>query len=745
MPRERPQRRDEPRLLGKGKSRARDSGLRGERLDVASSEEDVGEVPERRGREWRTSRGDENRRGESFQPRLRDKEDDDDRGRRRLGRHERILRSDRAETGSRASAPRKRRSRLGWVLRWSATLAIWAFVALAGIVAYYGYDLPETNLAELTRRPSITLLGDDGQSFATYGDLYYDVVPLKEMPPYLPEAVIATEDRRFYEHFGVDPFGILRALFEDLRYGQIRQGGSTITQQLAKNLFLTPDRTIKRKVQEVLLALWLEHKFTKDQILTIYLNRVYMGAGTYGVEAAAHKYFGKSARNVNLFEAAVLAGLLKAPSRFNPAANPDLTAQRAAQVLQNMVDAGFLTPEKAAMAAKSREELRPVASAAWRGRYFADWAMDQVRELVGDIDRDLVVKTTFDPRLQQLAEEAVASALDKSGEKLDIGQGALVALGPNGEVKAMVGGRDYRTSPFNRAVQALRQPGSSFKPFVYLAGLEAGYSPDSQLNDVPISYGNWHPRNYDNKFFGEVTLRQALAHSLNSATIQLAQKVGIKRVIDVAHRLGITSELRDDASIALGTSEVSLLELTGAYGSFADGGRGVWPYGILEIRDRNGQVLYKRNGSGPGEVMTPRDAAVMVDMMSGVITSGTGRAAAIGRPEAGKTGTTEDYRDAWFIGFTPDLIAGVWVGNDDGAPMKRVTGGTVPAQIWHNFMLAALKDTPPHDFAKPPTVLESVLQSLLGSSSGARSAATSPSARSPSPSGLPNGLFKVNQ
>jgi len=613
------------------------------------------------------------------------------------------------------SKPRKRGSFLGWSIRWAVTLGIWMMVALLGVLAYYGYDLPDVgNFAALTRRPSVTLVGADGQSFATFGDLYFDVVPLAEMPPYLPRAVIATEDRRFYDHFGIDPLGIARAIFEDLRAHRLRQGGSTITQQLDKNLFLTSERSIKRKVQEVMLAVWLEHKFTKDQILTIYLNRVYFGNGAYGVEAAARKYFNKSAREITLYEAAVLAGLLKAPSKFNPTHDPDLTAQRAGQVLASMVDAGYLTADKAANAARERSALKPASVAAWRGRYFADWAMDQVRDLLGYIDRDIVVKTTLDPRLQQLAEDAVNETLEKEGEKLDIEQGALVALGHDGEIKALVGGRDYRQSQFNRATQALRQPGSSFKPFVYLAGLESGYDENSVFDDAPVTIGGWSPNNYNDKYFGRVTLKEALARSLNSVAAQLAEKAGVGHVIDVAHRLGITSELRKDASIALGTSEVSLLELTSAYGDFADGGKGVWPYGVLEIDDRDGHVLYRRTGSGPGQLMTPRQAATMVDMMSAVMTTGTGKAAAIGRPAAGKTGTTQDYRDAWFIGFTPDLVAGVWVGNDDRSPMKKVTGGGPPAQIWHNFMAAALKDTPPRDFPEPPTVIESVLQSILG-------------------------------
>ena len=730
MARKSPQGRSEPGFFGSRRPRRGPTGMRGERLDVTSEESD-----ERAGRKGGY------RRAKAPDPTPEMWHEWRDRLKRSLKRHGQ----------TRAEA---RGSLLGRFVRWAVTFAIWALVLVLGIVAYYSLDLPDISSATaLTRRPSVTLIDAESKPFASYGDLYYDVVPLKEMPPYLPKAVLATEDRRFYEHFGVDPFGIVRALIDDVRTGQLRQGGSTITQQLAKNLFLTSERTVKRKAQEVLLALWLEHKFTKNEILTIYLNRVYLGAGAYGVEAASRKYFGKSSRELTLYEAAVLAGLLKAPSKFNPAANPDLTAERAGQVLRNMVDAGFLTDEQAAAADKERGELKPASVAAWRGRYFADWAMDQVRDLLGYIDRDLVVVTTLDPKLQEIAEDTVQAELDKEGAGLDISQGALVALGPDGEVKALVGGRDYRQSQFNRAVQALRQPGSAFKPFTYLAGLESGFTPASVFNDAPIAIGNWHPDNYDGKYYGRVTLKEALARSLNSVEVQLAERAGVGHVIDVARRLGITSELRKDLSIALGTSEVSLLELTGAYAAFADGGKGVWPYGIVEIRDRDGHVLYRRSGSGPGEVMTPQHSAEMLDMMSAVIAYGTGKSANIGRPAAGKTGTTQDYHDAWFIGFTPDLTAGVWVGNDDGSLMKKVTGGRVPAHIWHDFMMAALKDTPAHEFRKPPTETESVLQSLLGGGSSAPADAAQP--RPPEPMQtqhspgetvlLPGGYYKVSQ
>ncbi len=695
--------RGEPSFFGGEEARAARSGIRGERLDYESEEP----RPPKRSRDKaakssasRLERAARPAKAAAPTPPTRKKPPDSSGFRQLLG----------------SLLPFGGRGPLFWALRWCLILAIWGLVAVLGIVGFYSIDLPNVNsLDTLSRKPSVTFLGVDGQPFASYGDLYAEIVPVKEMSPYVPQAVLATEDRRFYDHFGIDPIGLARAVVADLRFHKVREGGSTITQQLAKNLFLTNERSLKRKVQELILALWLEHKFTKEQILTIYLNRVYFGAGTYGVEAAAQKFFGKSVRRATLYEAAVLAGLLKAPSRFNPANNPELTKDRAAQVLANMIEAGFITEAQSTAAlAQATMALRPAAAVA-RGRYYGDWAMDQVKDLVGYVDDDLVVKTAFDPHLQRLAEDAVAGLLDKEGAKFDTSQGALVALAPDGAVKALVGGRDYRASQFDRATQALRQPGSSFKPFVYLAGLEAGFRPDNVFNDAPYSYGKWHPANYDDKYYGEVSLREALAHSLNSVAIQLAQKAGVEKVIDAAHRLGITSDLRRDASIALGTSEVTLLELTAAYASFDSGGMGVWPYGILEIRDHAGKLLYQRSGSGPRRVMTAEQAATMVSMMSGVIDHGTGRAANIGRPAAGKTGTTQDYKDAWFIGFTPDLVCGVWLGNDDSTPMKKVTGGKLPALVWHNFMMEALAGTPPRPFPTPPSLLENVVQSLTGS------------------------------
>ncbi|MCC7274116.1 MAG: PBP1A family penicillin-binding protein [Alphaproteobacteria bacterium] len=601
--------------------------------------------------------------------------------------------------GGGGAAPRRRRSVLGFLVRWTLILGIWACVCVLGVVAWYAYDLPDTrNLVGAERRPSVTFLATDGSVIATYGEVYGEAVQLRDLPSYVPAALLATEDRRFYQHFGVDLIGVTRALYQNWRAGRLVEGGSTITQQLAKNLFLTPERSFRRKVQEAMLAVWLEHRFGKDEILTIYLNRIYFGSGSYGIDAAARRYFAKPARRISLYEAAVLAGLPKAPSRLNPLRDPEAATARAAEVLDNMVETGALSANEAAAAKTQSTALVRPGGPTQGNRYFTDWAMEQVAGYVGAATSDLVVSTTLIPRTQVLAEWAVQATLATDAGKSEAGQAALVALAPDGAVQAMVGGRDYAESQFNRASQALRQPGSAFKPFVWLAALEAGWRPDSPIVDQPVRIGNWSPRNFSGRHVGQTTLAEALAQSINTVSAQLVQRVGVDRVIAVAHRLGITSELGRDASIALGTSEVTPVELAGALAPFANGGEGVIPYAIREIRDRQSHVLYLRTGSGPRRVVNAEYVAEMNRMLAGTIAGGTARAAAIGRPAAGKTGTTQDYRDAWFAGWTPELVGVVWVGNDDGKSMRRVTGGGLPASIWRNFMTEALKGVPTHDF-----------------------------------------------
>jgi penicillin-binding protein 1A len=598
---------------------------------------------------------------------------------------------------------RGKRGFIGGALRLGLLVFLWTMIVGGGAVAYFALTLPDTNqLTVAERRPSVTILANDGSVIATFGDLFGQPLTLKEMSPSLPKAVIATEDRRFYSHFGIDPIGLARAAFTDLRSGRLVQGGSTITQQLAKTVFLTPEHSVSRKVREALLALWLEHHFSKDQILEIYLNRVYLGAGTYGVDAAAHRYFNKSAAKLNLYESAVIAGLLKAPTRFNPTHDKEKTAARAAQVLDLMVETGAIDQQQETAAEKSGVELNRIALNKPGMRYFADWVADQVRDFAGTADRDLTVRTTLDPRMQAAAETSIADVLAKHALQDVVSQGALVAMGPDGAVKAMVGGRDYNESQFNRATQAQRQPGSAFKPFVYLAGIEAGIRPDDRFVDGPIQVGNWRPHNYTNRYLGEISVAEAVAESVNTVAVQVAQRAGIPQVIAAANRLGITSDLATDASIALGTNEVNLLELVSAYAPFANGGNGVLAYGISEIRDSAGRVVYRRSGSGPGQVITPDEAGLMNELLSGVIQRGTGKAAALPRPAAGKTGTTQEYRDAWFIGYTADLVAGVWLGNDDNTSMNKVTGGSLPAPAWRNSMLAATQGMPVKPLSSGP-------------------------------------------
>ncbi len=648
---------------------------------------------------------------------------------------------------TRGSPPQRPRQFRGAVLRLAVLAFLWGLIIGGGALAYFAFTLPDTSrLAVAERRPSITILADDGSLIASFGDLFGRPLTLKEMSPDLPKAVIATEDRRFYSHFGIDPIGLVRAAVADLRAGHVVQGGSTITQQLAKILFLTPERSFPRKIRETLLALWLEHRFSKDQILEIYLNRVYLGAGTYGVDAAAHRYFGKSAAQLNLFESAVIAGLLKAPTRYSPSRDRAAAIARAAQVLDNMVDAGDITAASAAAAKKEGAAL-PVAARSG-SRYFADWVADQIRDFAGADNRDLTVRTTLDPRLQQAAQAAVGSVLARYGAREAVRQGALVAMAPDGAVRAMVGGRDYAQSQFNRATQAQRQPGSAFKPFVYLAGLEAGLRPGDRFVDAPIRVGNWRPHDYTNRYQGEMTLAHALAESINTVAVQVAERAGISHVIATANRLGITSRLARDASIALGTGEVNLLELVSAYAPFANGGTGVLPYGIKDIRDSSGKLVYRREGSGPGPVVAPEYVGMMNEMLEGVIAHGTGKAAALPRPAAGKTGTTQDYRDAWFIGYTADLVAGVWLGNDNDAPMRRVTGGSLPAQAWRHFMLAATSGMPVRPLPIPGPIPatssgvplpaeESPIDRLFGWLSGSPQGASAPlpvdAARYPGP------------
>jgi penicillin-binding protein 1A len=586
-----------------------------------------------------------------------------------------------------------------WVRRTKKAL-IYGTLALGivwvGLFLFLAPALPDlSDLRTMRKSPGITIVAADGSTLDRRGAFNGVFVTLDALPKHLAQAVIATEDRRFYRHFGMDVVGFGRAMLVNIRAGRIVQGGSTITQQLAKNLYLSPERTVVRKLRELMLAIWLEARLDKDEILAAYLNRVYLGDGTFGVEAAARRYFGKSARQLSLAESAIIAGLLKAPSRYAPTNDLARSRARAAQVLRNMVDAGFLSDSQAKAAMRAPAVPVKAVRGPHRARYFVDWVHDLLPEWASRTRDDLVVFTTLDPAMQKVAEDAVAAALRRYGKSRRVGQAALVALGRYGAVRAMVGGRSYRESQFNRAVQASRQPGSAFKPFVYLTALEAGLRPGTQITDAPASVDGWEPRNISGRYAGPVTLKRALADSINTVAVTLSERVGREKVRDTARRMGITSPLTAHPSLALGTSEVSVLELTAAYLPFANGGRGGVPYAVTEIRTRSGDVIYRRQPWPNDRVMATANVRQMNDMLSEAIRSGTGKAARPGtRPAAGKTGTTQDYRDGWFVGYTADLVAGVWIGNDDNAPMRRGGGGGVPAEIWRRFIVGASKDLP---------------------------------------------------
>lgn len=598
-----------------------------------------------------------------------------------------------------SAPPPKRWPILRSLGKWGATAMVWGVIVASLIVAWFATDLPDIDQAlASTRRPTITVLAKDSSEIIRIGDVYGVPVQVNELPPILVQAVLATEDRRFHSHFGIDLIGLARAVVSNLRAGRIVQGGSTITQQAAKNLFLTPARTYKRKIQEVMLALWLENKFTKEQILTIYLNRVYLGAGTYGIDAAARRYFNRSAKNLTPYQSAMIAGLLKAPSRYNPRSNPNLADGRTRQVIANMVAAGYLSESdaKAVRADRKTGLNRAKGSSA---RYYGDWVLPQVSGFVSPGDHDLIVHTTLDPRIQKIAQQRMGAMLDKSGKQQGVSQAAIVTLSPDGAVRAMVGGRKYADSQFNRATQALRQAGSIFKPIVYLAGLEAGLSPGARINAAPVTVEGWTPRNFKPEKLGRMTVADSLARSINTAAVRVSEHAGRGNVIKTARRLGLSAKLKNTPSIALGVSDVTLLEMTAAFAVFANQGAGVWPYGINKITTPDGQVLYQRQGSGPGAVVSPRRVAQINGMLAGAVRNGTGRKAAINRPVAGKTGTSQNFRDAWFIGYSADLVSGVWMGNDNSSPTKKVTGGGLPAILWRQMMSDAHKGLPARPLA----------------------------------------------
>jgi penicillin-binding protein 1A len=594
-------------------------------------------------------------------------------------------------------SPSRSRRTIRFLTYWAAVASIWGIVALFGMIGWYAMELPDVQSPEYSsasKGPSIQLLYADGKPLATRGGVRGNALTYPELPKTLVQAVVATEDRRFFDHVGIDLIGLARAAAVNVMALRVVQGGSTISQQLAKNAFLTPERSFRRKLLEVMMAFWLEAKYEKPEILAMYLNRVYLGAGTYGVDAAAQRYFRKPASDLSLEQSAILAGLLKAPTRYAPSHNPKASRKRASIVIDNMMAAGYINSSQAGKAKSTlARTISRVPSArspggGRGGRYFADWIHEQLADYVSQSGQSLIVQTTLESKIQKAAEAAVRKGLDGEGQKVSAGEAALVAMSSDGAVRAMVGGRSYAKSQFNRAVSAHRQSGSTFKLFVYLAGLEHGFGPETIFSDKAVSVGAWNPRNFS-AYKGRVTMQDGLAKSLNAVAVQISEKVGRDKVIEAAGRLGLSARMEPHPSIALGVATVTPLEITSAYASVAAGGIGNWAWGIHEVRNSAGEILYQRSGAGPGRVIEPEAAAALNAMLTETIKSGTGRAARLDRPAAGKTGTSQDHRDAWFVGYTSNLVAGVWVGNDSGAKMKKVTGGGLPARIWQNFMLAA--------------------------------------------------------
>ncbi len=615
---------------------------------------------------------------------------------------------------------------LGRVFRLFLMMGIWGIIAVGLVVLWFSHDLPDLkNLQANIRKPSVTIQTEDGVIIGTYGDLYEDMVKVQDLPPYVPQALMAVEDRRFYSHFGVDIIGLARAAYTNYRAHRVVQGGSTLTQQLAKNILFTQgsfsvnDRSYKRKIQEVLLAVWLEWKFTKEQILTMYLNRVYFGSGTYGIDAAARKYFNKSAKTLTVFEAAVVAGLLKAPSKYSPAQHPKRAAARGKLVLETMVEAGFLKDFQSYLEQGVKELSATALNQNQGAKYFADWVYETIPSIIGPIDKDIVVITTLDINTHLYAEKICLEHLETMGKELKTSQVSFVAMTPSGAIRAMVGGKNYGSSQFNRVTQAVRQPGSAFKTFIYLGALESGMTPETMIDDSPFSRGNWHPSNFKWKSVGMVTLKEALARSINSVSIRLTEQIGPRKVAEVAKRLGVTSNLNNDLTISLGTGEATLLELTTAYATFANQGRAVWPYGILEIKDKSGHTLYKHEDTPGKSIIGSVALQGMREMLRGVVEFGSGRAANVDPTVAGKTGSNGDI-DAWFFGYkeTPSenneaLVVGVWTGNDSNRPMAKIsTGSRMPTRIAGAFFKQTPVKHQTRSGNKTPVTLDDYLKGL---------------------------------
>ncbi len=608
-------------------------------------------------------------------------------------------------------AARPQRTPLQALVYWGTVLGVWGLIFVVAFFAVFASDLPDTSkLYDVKRQPSINYLDRSGALLAVRGSQYAPPVDIDALPKYVPAAFVAIEDRQFYHHFGFNPWGIIRSLAWNMTHdGGPQRGGSTITQQLARNLFLSPAQNYRRKAQELILAVWLEMKFSKNQILALYMNRVYFGAGAYGIEAASQRYFNKPAKELTIGEAALLAGMMKGPARYSPVSAKERAARRATIVLDEMVRIKAITPEQRDEAFKTPVQVSATL-ANQRAQYFTDYIDAQVRSLVGEPTEDLVVETTMDLPIQASAERAVKLGVEGHGQQ-GVQQAALVAIDGEGRIRAYVGGADYAETQFDRATTARRQAGSAFKPFVYLTAMEQGRTPAVMVVDEPVKIGNWEPKNYTNKFLGPMTLQTALAQSINTVAARLASEVGTSNVAATAKRLGITSKIQLDPSMALGAVEVSPMEMAQAYAPFSNGGFLAKGYGIERIRTASGKVLYDHSVDRQARAAVIGSPALqyMNQMMRQVVASGTGARAKVGGYDvAGKTGTTSDYKDAWFVGYTGGFVTAVWTGKDDNTPMKRVTGGGAPAEIWRTFMAAALprlKATPiPGGVVEPPPV-----------------------------------------
>jgi penicillin-binding protein 1A len=614
-----------------------------------------------------------------------------------------------------------------------------AAVSLAGVFP----DMPRVDLPPLPpiqRDAQVTYVDRTGAVIGVRGGRYAPPADLARLPPHVPAAFVAIEDRRFYEHTGFDPVGIARAVMADLADGK-RQGASTITQQLARNLFLTSDRTVERKATELLYAVQLERTYSKKQLLGLYLSRVYFGSGAYGIEAASQRFFNKPAAKLTVREAAMLAAVMKSPTNYNPAIEPERSKERTALVLDAMVETGAITPAQRAKALAETPKVWKTAPTA-PAQYFIDWLDGQTRQRVGVQKTDLVVETTLDLRIETAAADAAKGVVARYA-KAGVGQAAVVTLDGSGGVRALVGGTDYATGPFNRAVDAHRQAGSSWKPFVYLAALEAGRTPDTLVVDEPVTISGWTPSNYEPGNQGEMTLENALAHSVNTVAARLADEVGRPNVAAAARRAGIVSPINLDPAMALGTTLVTPLEMAQAYTSFGNGGNRVAVYGIERIRTAGGAVLWKRPPTAPVPAIANPPLGDLNRMLRTVIVSGTGTRAAIpGYDLAGKTGTTSDYKDAWFAGYTGGVTTVVWMGRDDARPMGRITGGQAPAELWRGVMGVALKRMPvtaiPYGPPPPPPVepLPATAQPIIADPA---LAPTAPAPLQPAPPFAPSG------